>query len=67
MSCDIIINMTGVYVKTNRCEYGPYGSLKAAELRAIDLGFTEMAVWEYEHHRMDIVIDKQTLAKFSYL
>jgi hypothetical protein len=66
-SCDIVINLTGVYVKTERCEYGPYGSRRAAEFRALDLGFTSWAVWEYEHHIADVVIDKQTLAKAAYV
>lgn len=63
LHCDIIINMTGAYVKTARCEYGPYKSRSEAESKAMLLGFIEWGVWEYEHHTCDVHLDKITLAK----
>lgn len=63
LHCDIIINMTGVYVKTLRCEYGPYKSRPEAEYKATLLGFIEWSVWEYEHHVCDVYLDKRTLVK----
>lgn len=63
MKCDIVINMTGAYVKTARCEYGPYRNQTAAEHKAHELGFTEWDVWEYERHTTTVLVPKQSLAK----
>ena len=63
LHCDIIINMTGAYVKTTRCEYGPFKGRGEAETKAAALGFMDWAVWEYERHVCDVYIDKRTMAK----
>jgi hypothetical protein len=67
LECDLIGNMTGWYVQWQD-ERGHHSSRacatqQQAERLAMDLGFTRWAVWEYEYHVKDVVIDKETLRK----